>query len=47
MAKKAKMNKKRKEMNHRSPFFLNMTHTGRLITFCNSEQKFNLCDVKL
>jgi hypothetical protein len=36
MAKKAKMNKKRKEMNHRSPFFLNMTHTGRLITFCNS-----------
>lgn len=36
MAKKAKMNKKRKEMNHVNPFYLNMTHTGRLITKCNS-----------
>ena len=36
MAKKAKMNKKRKEMNHVHPFYLNMTHTGRLITKCNS-----------
>ncbi|RZD40115.1 MAG: hypothetical protein CXT73_06820 [Methanobacteriota archaeon] len=36
MAKKAKMNKKRKELNAVHPFYLNMTHTGRLITACNT-----------
>ena len=36
LAKKVKMNKKRKEANHVSPFYLNMTHTGRLISTCNS-----------
>jgi hypothetical protein len=36
MAKKANNNKKRKEMNHIHPFYLNMTHTGRLITSCNT-----------
>ena len=35
MAKKAKMKKKEREYNHVSPFYLNMTHTGRLITPCN------------
>ena len=36
MAKKVKMNKKRREVNHVSPFYLNMTHTGRLISKCNN-----------
>ena len=36
LAKKVKMNKKRKEVNHVSPFYLNMTHTGRLVSQCNT-----------
>jgi hypothetical protein len=36
LAKKVKANNKRKQVNHVSPFYLNMTHTGRLITKCNS-----------
>jgi len=35
MAKKAQMKKKRQEYNAVNPFYLNMTHTGRLITPCN------------
>ena len=35
MAKKAKMKKKEREYNAINPFYLNMTHTGRLITPCN------------
>ncbi len=35
MAKKQKMKKKAREMNAINPFYLNMTHTGRLITPCN------------
>ena len=35
MAKKQKMRKKAREMNAINPFYLNMTHTGRLITPCN------------
>ncbi len=35
LAKKAKRHKKEKERNRVSPFYLNMTHTGRLITKCN------------
>lgn len=36
LKKKAMTNKKRKEVNHVSPFYLNMTHTGRLISKCNN-----------
>ena len=35
MAKKAKMNKKRREFNAVIPFYLNMTHTGRNFSSCN------------
>lgn len=35
MARKAKMNKKRKEYNAVNPFYLNMTNTGRNFTKCN------------
>ncbi len=35
MAKKAKMKKKEREMNAKNPYYLNMTHTGRLISPCN------------
>ena len=35
MARKAKMKKKEREYNAVNPFYLNMTHTGRLITPCN------------
>jgi len=35
LSKKAQRHKKEKERNRISPFYLNMTHTGRLITKCN------------
>ena len=35
MARKAKMNKKRKEYIAVNPFYLNMTNTGRNFTKCN------------
>lgn len=38
MAKKVKANKRRKELNHISPFYLNTTHTGRLISKCNTNR---------
>lgn len=36
LAKKAKRHQSEKVRNSKSPFYLNMTHTGRLITKCNS-----------